>query len=238
MSYINHISLILCLLQSVKTNNYELYAETLCQMQDLFFSFGGMNYARYLTFFGVHLMKIEHSHPGATELLRSGAFSVARSLTPGNRSAVDKTMEETFMKHAKSRGGTAAGIVGLTKNYEAYQRSVRTSHERVKYVQRVLELTGLQKSEETYDIHREIGATAICKSEDSVQRAMTAIESFTNPFSVEASRLVSLSSGATVPPEVEKDVLDAEKIGKEQKDAFIKERLVEKKKVFLTPYTN
>ena len=131
-------------------------------------------------------------------------FSVARSLTPGNRSAVDKTMEETFMKHAKSRGGTAAGIVGLTKNYEAYQRSVRTSHERVKYVQRVLELTGLQKSEETDNIHREIGATAIRKSEDSVQRAMTAIESFTNPFSVEASRLVSLSSGATVPPEVEK----------------------------------
>ena len=93
----------------------------------------------------------------------------------------------------------------------------------------------MQKSEETDDIHREIGATAIRKSEDSVQRAMTAMESFTNPFSVEASRLVSLSSGATVPPEVEKDVLDAEKIGKEQKDSFIKECLVEKKKDFFDP---
>ena len=54
---------------------------------------------------------------------------------------------------------------------------------------------------------------------------------------VHQKRLVSLSSGATVPPEVEKDVLDAEKIGKEQKDAFIKERLVEKKKGFFDPHT-
>ena len=65
-------------------------------------------------------------------------MSVSRSFIPGNRCAVDKTMEETFMKHAKSHsgtGGSGAGITGIAGNYNSYQRCVRTLHERVKYVE-------------------------------------------------------------------------------------------------------
>ena len=47
---------------------------------------------------------MELSHPGATDLLEKGAIAVARSLIPGALSAVDKTMEETFMKSAKCQG--------------------------------------------------------------------------------------------------------------------------------------
>ena len=74
-------------------------------------------------FFAVFLVNIECSRPGATEMLERGAFSVSRPFTPGNRSAVDKTIEETFMKHAKSRGGgeTGAGLSGILKNQEAYR---------------------------------------------------------------------------------------------------------------------
>ena len=45
------------------------------------------------------------------------AISVARSLIPGNRYAINKKMEETLMKHAKSRigaGGSGAGISSIT----------------------------------------------------------------------------------------------------------------------------
>ena len=52
----------------------------------------------------VFLTNIEKSHPGAQELLKKGGIAVARSLIPGSLSAVDKTMEETFMKFAKSTG--------------------------------------------------------------------------------------------------------------------------------------
>ena len=61
-------------------------------------------------------------------------FSVAISLIPGSRWAVDKTMEETFMKHAKSKGGAGgagAGLCGLVQNSNAYQRWSRTMHERL-----------------------------------------------------------------------------------------------------------
>ena len=65
------------------------------------------------------LANVEVSHPGAKELLMLGAISVARSFTPVNRVAVDKTMEETFMRHAKSRTG-GIGLTRLLTNYSAY----------------------------------------------------------------------------------------------------------------------
>ena len=125
ISYMDHIWRVLSLIRAVKTNDFNLYAECLYLMADNFFSFDGQNYARYLSYFSVFVANLDESHPGATELLQRGAISVARSFIPGNRCAVDKTMEETFMKHAKSRsgaGGSGTGISGIAGNYDAYQR--------------------------------------------------------------------------------------------------------------------
>jgi hypothetical protein len=47
------------------------------------------------------------------------------------RGPVDKTIEETFMKHSKSHGGTGGGgadLSGLLSNYDAYQRWVRAAY--------------------------------------------------------------------------------------------------------------
>ena len=68
----------------------------------------------------------------------------------------------------------------------------------------------------------------VCKkSEERVQRTISAIRNFTNPFSsVDKDCLYSQASGAPVSPEVELDVLRAEATGKEAKDAFIKDRLI------------
>ena len=46
----DHIWLVLELLQASKTNNLGLYIHCLFRMADLLFSFNGHNYARYLTF--------------------------------------------------------------------------------------------------------------------------------------------------------------------------------------------
>ena len=141
MSYMDHVWLILNVTRAVKYNDYALYCHTLFKMADIFFSFAGQNYARYLTFFAVFLANIEQTHPGARTLLEKGAFSVARSFIPGNRCPVDKTIEETFMKHLKSHGGTGgcgAGLSGLVNDYKAYQRWVKTAHERAQFVEVML----------------------------------------------------------------------------------------------------
>ena len=119
----DHVWLVLELLQAVKTNNFVQYAQCQNVMAELFFSFGGQNYAWYLLFFSIYIANIENTHPGATELLKRGAISVVRSKIPGTRCDVDKTMVETFMKHAKSKAGageSGAGLSGIHGNYESY----------------------------------------------------------------------------------------------------------------------
>ena len=141
VSYMDHIWLVLQLTKAVKTNNFLLYARCLFLMCEIFFRFGGQNYARYLTFFSVFFANIEISHPGATYLLKRGAISVARSFVPGNRCPVDKTIEKCFMKHSKSHGG--GGSAGLLSNYDAYRRWVRVAHERVQFVKGALAMVDM-----------------------------------------------------------------------------------------------
>ena len=151
VSYTDHVWLVLRLYEAVKRNDFLLYAHCIHLMPDIFFSYGGQNYARYLTMFSVMLANIDESHPGAVEMLKQGAFSVARSFIPGSRGDVDKTMEETFMKQSKSNGGASgAGITGIQRSYDAYQRWVRTTHERSKYLNATHALAGLsQDSQKT-----------------------------------------------------------------------------------------
>ena len=64
--------------------------------------------------FEAFLTHIDNSHPGAKELLEKGGIAVARSLIPEALSAVYKTMEETFMKFAKSPGNAANYLCKVT----------------------------------------------------------------------------------------------------------------------------
>ena len=105
MPYKDHIWLVPSLIRAVKNNDFKLYANCLHLMADLFFSFDRQNYARYLTFFVVFVANLDESHPGAAEFLQRDAMSVAMSCIPGNRCAVDKTLEETFRRHAQSHSG-------------------------------------------------------------------------------------------------------------------------------------
>ena len=143
----------------------------------MFFSFDGHNYARYLTLFAVFLANLESSHSGATALLESGAISVARSEVPGNRCPVDKTMEGTFMKHAKSHegpGSCGAGLTGILTNFNAYQRWVKTTRERAQYVDVTYAIAGMKSDLQGGSKHKDLRKAEIKKSERCVTKAISA----------------------------------------------------------------
>ena len=97
----------------------------------------------------------------------------------------------------------------------------------VSYYQEILVLFVTSTNEECPKAgkHCELEKAEIRKSEDAVQRTMSAIKSFTNPFTIpDKDHLYSLACGAPVSPEVEVDVLRAEAVGKAAKEAFIKDR--------------
>lgn len=235
LSYADHVWMVLSLNQAVKTNDYYLYGSCLFQMADLFFSFDGQNYARYLTFFSVFLTNIETTHPGATDLLKMGAISVARSFVPGSQCPVDKTIEETFMRHAKSRAGPGsrgAGVSGLLQNYEAYRRWARTAHERSKYVDVMLQMADMT-DEGRGNTHRDVRPSMIKRSEKDTAKVIDAFDSFMNPFRIDSDeKLYCIASGKPATPEVESAVMSAESVGKQAKDEFIEERLKKDQKFF------
>ena len=65
----NNIWLVLSIIRAVKTNDFNPYAECPHLMADIFFSFDGQNYARYLTYFSVYVANPYETHSGAWELL-------------------------------------------------------------------------------------------------------------------------------------------------------------------------
>ena len=85
-------------------------------MAVLFFAYNGQNYSRYLTWFEAFVTNLELTHPGAVDLIDQGALGCARSLIPDSLCAIDKTMEETFMKFAKGSGG----VLGIFEQYSAF----------------------------------------------------------------------------------------------------------------------
>ena len=71
--------------------------------------------------------------------------------------------------------------------------------------------------------HWELEKAEIRKGEEAVQRTLTTIRNFTNPFIItDKERLYCLASGAPVPMDAEIDVLQAEAVGKAAKADFIR----------------
>lgn len=98
---------------------------------------------------------------------------------------------------------------------------------RAEYYEKTLEMCGLLDDPDcpTSGKHRELEKANIRKSEEAVQKVLSAINAFTNPFAIpDRERLFSLASGAPAPIEVEVDVMRAEAAGTQAKQSFV-ERL-------------
>ena len=108
-----------------------------------------------------------------------------------------------------------------------------TRNARSEYVETTLDLVGMNGIGST---KKDLKISEIKKSETYVRNTMDAFNNFMNPFEVEdQSSLYCLSSGASVPQEVEQDLMNAQQYGKEALQEFIQERLVDKKKKFHDP---
>ncbi|MPC37760.1 hypothetical protein E2C01_031249 [Portunus trituberculatus] len=98
----------------------------------------------------------------------NGAIIVARSMILGNRCPVDKTMEETFMKSAKSLGRSGnhgAGLTGLENNLGNYQRWVWTTHERTRYVEATFSMADMIAESRMSMKHKDLRPTEIRKEQ-------------------------------------------------------------------------
>ena len=142
------------------------------------------------------------------------------------------------MKSAKSKGGAggaSTGISGLTQNHAAYQQWVRAMHEQCKYVDVMNKFTNMESHSSQYKYQRELRPIEIKNDEETVSKTVEAVKSFVNPFTIEdKENLYNITSGVKVSKIIENDVINAEKIGEDQRIKFITERL-NKQEFFFDP---
>ena len=125
----------------------------------------------------------------------------------------------------------------MYSQFGAYQKWCRTTSQRAQFYEKNLEMVDLIDDSDLPRAgkHRELEKAEIKKSEDAVQRVLTAVINFTNPFTVvDQEKLYCIASGAPVSLDVEKDVMQAESVGKALKLTSSKDYRAENQEASLT----
>ena len=181
-----------------------------------FHAYDRTDYARYLPLYWAEMKNLPNTHP---ETHQKGEFSVKRSSVGGfSQTAVDQTVEQTVHKSTKTKGG----IIGFSLKKGAVQRWLITARERASFSLKLKEMIGLNTNED--DIHKEFRAPRLAKDENDVERVMSGIEGWVNLFDG-PEKLVCISSGVTVSPDIKQDLLGAERAGDTLVTEFFKDEL-------------
>ena len=93
-------------------------------------------------------------------------------------------------------GSAAAGLTRIITNPEAYQIHILTTHKRATYVEAACTIADMLCNENKNGKHKELKPTEVKKSEERVRAVEKAFDGFLNPFCIDDTRLICLSSGA------------------------------------------
>ena len=124
------------------------------------------------------------------------------------------------------------GIIAFSLKKGAVQRWLITAQERVSFSLKLKEMIGLNTNED--NIHKEFRTPRLATDENHVERMMSVIKGWVNPFDV-PEELVCISSGVTVSPEIKQDLLGAGKAGDTLVTEFLKDRIVSNNVSFFDP---
>ena len=114
--------------------------------------------------------------------------SVLLEVYAASGTAVDQTIKQTINRHAKSEGG----VIGFSRNVQAYDRWVLTRHERALYAASAFGIAGM--GDDGYDRRKDLRKSDMHKGMMLVEKTIVTIRNFTNPFEFDNNILVCLSS--------------------------------------------
>ena len=185
------------------------------------------NYSRHLTYNLCTQQNLEKTHPNIYKEFLAGNFSVRRKLESFNKVLSDQVIEQTIDKDQKGSGG----VVGFSTSESTVQRWIVSNH----IISRILD--DFQQSLNllgTDNKCKDVLACCIKLDEDKVKSAYDLLPSLGNPFKPSES-LTNFSGVTHVSDRVLHDLLQAEKIGRNQLQEFVAERIESNKKSFYAP---
>ena len=149
------------------------------------------NYKRWGVKYLLNLINKEESHPGMTEYLQNGAFSVRRTNKNFARTPGDITLEQTINRDAASK---LTGIGAYTQNALARKRWAVTRSWRGEVVSALCEFAGIESVE---NIANQNKPYRIKQDARDRKRIIDGFRSTMNPFDpqIRDNNLYCLSTG-------------------------------------------
>lgn len=219
LQYIELVNLYFRFSRSIRTNDFDLYIDSLYSMANWFFVFNQQNYCRWIIMYCCNLMKLKMTDSPLYHEFLKGAFSIKRTSNTLSRSPVDLTLEQTINADAAS---SLTGVTHFSTSIGARQRWALSHSMRTKIISKILQEINLTANDDSV---RELEHSRWKKDREAAESIMSKIKQYINPFdsSINKKNLFNIATGRSVSDNVSKFLLEANDIGENRKIAFISE---------------
>lgn len=214
--------------RAVREADFLLYVDALTKIVPWFFALGHTHYARWIPVHLRDMIALKDAHPEVHAQFLKGNFVVKKTTHRFSAIAIDQAHEQN---NATVKGD--GGAVGLTENPSALRRWMVSGPEMARLIGEFEAST--EKRKETDTRHHEQTRHAQMAFARDVKALTGAIEDMGNPFCENSSDLLVLDSRDLADAAVIDTVNQIEKLGQDQYEAYVSERLVNQTKNITDP---
>ena len=216
---------VLVFIRSLRLASFTMYLDALTELTPWFFALDHTNYARWIPVHLRDMAELSSKHPAIVKEFNDGKFVVHKTPRVFSDIAIDQAHEQN---NALIKGD--GGAVGLTDNRSALQRWMVAGPEVARVVKEFHnELHQCGGGRVSTDHHDQTPSVQAAFAKD-VHSLVNVMEDLSNPFEEESTDLLVLDSKVIVDHAAVETVQNARRIGQEQFQAFVQERLIERAK--------
>ncbi|KAJ8396338.1 hypothetical protein AAFF_G00019150 [Aldrovandia affinis] len=220
---------VLIYVRSVREENFLLYTDALSKLVPWFFALGHTNYARWIPVHLRDMVTLVTKHPSVYAQFLAGNFTVKKTTHAFSAIALDQAHEQN---NALVKGD--GGAVGLTENPAALRRWMVSGPEMARLISEFQATTEKRMKKTELKHHEQTKHTQVAFARDV--RALTRVMGeMGNPFCEDSKDLLVLDSRDLADPAVINTLHQIEKLGQEQYDTYVNERLVHQTKPITDP---
>ena len=213
----------LIFMRSIREGNFLLYTDALTKLVPWFFALGHTNYARWIPVHLRDMNSLKYDHPSVYDYFLEGKFVVQKTTRRFSAIATDQAHEQN---NAIVKGD--GGAVGLTENAAALRRWMVSGPEMARLIDEFQASTDKGKDTDPRH-HEELKHVQVAFAHD-VKSLTDVIDDMGNPFSENSSDLLVLDTRDIADPAIIDSIRQVEKLGTDQHEVYVQERLIAKTK--------